>query len=73
MIPGLNDPDALALSGDKLYVTTGGVVGTDDAISGFPDNPDLITGLSNPEGIAVSGGRPVFWKTRNLWTGAFVS
>jgi RHS repeat-associated protein len=60
LIKGLAGPIALAVSGDTLYVVNsgytapaGGGVGTYGATSGDPIKPDLVTGLTRPDGVAT--------------------
>ena len=52
---------ALPAAGANLFVTNfnGNTIGEYNATTGAPVNASLVSGLSNPQGIAVSGG--------NLW------
>jgi len=62
-IPGLSQQTGLAVAGGILYVASfgtnimkGGVIGTYNANSGEAINPTLITQLSGPSGVIVTGG-----------------
>jgi hypothetical protein len=54
---GLDYPEALAISGNDLYVSNegSGTVGEYNATTGMAIAADLITGLDAPGGIAISG------------------
>jgi WD40 repeat protein len=51
--------EGIAVSGSNLYVvqTSTGTVQEYDATTGAPINTSFITGISSPNGIAVSGGK----------------
>ena len=59
-ITGLNEPVAIAVSGNDLFVAniiggTAGVVSEYNAATGTPINANFITGLIEPEAIALLG------------------
>lgn len=56
-ITGVNEPEALSLSGNDLYVVNGGssTVGVYNATTGAAINANLFTEINIPEGILVSG------------------
>jgi len=55
LVSGLDYPNSIALSGDRLFVTNsyGGTVG-EYTTSGETVNPSLISGLSFPTAVALS-------------------
>jgi PEP-CTERM motif len=56
LIPGLSQPEGLAISGNYLFVANfvSGTIG-EYGLDGSTVNASLITGLSGPNGITVSG------------------
>jgi hypothetical protein len=59
-ITGLNEPVAIAVSGNDLFVAnivggTAGVVSEYNAATGTPINASFVAGLSDPSGLALSG------------------
>jgi hypothetical protein len=58
IISGLNDPEALAVSGTNLFVldASTGIVSQYNATTGATINGSLITGLNQSGGLAISGG-----------------
>ncbi|HUB81528.1 MAG TPA: hypothetical protein VMB03_22165 [Bryobacteraceae bacterium] len=60
LITGLNGPEGLAVSGNKVFVASIGTanigtVGAYDAGTGVPINPTMIGGLYFPFGLAIAG------------------
>ncbi len=56
LIPGLDGPNDVVISGDDLFVSTSdGNVG-EYTLSGTVVNAQLLTGFGDPTGLAVSGG-----------------
>ncbi len=62
-ITGVNDPSALALLDNELFVANkgSGSVGEYDATTGAAINASFITGLNTPSGLAVMGPTSVFF------------
>jgi PKD domain len=59
-ITGLNEPVAIAVSGNDLFVAniiggTAGVVSEYNAVTGTPINASFVAGLADPSGLALSG------------------
>jgi hypothetical protein len=62
LVTGLNQPAAVAVSGNNLFVSSyafnsdsgaGGIVGVYNATSGAAINANFITGLADPQGLAI--------------------
>ncbi len=69
---GLSSPTGLALSGNNLYVANSGssIVGEYNAATGAAINANFITGLSEPEGLAIAVTTPEPSTFALLGTGA---
>ena len=77
-VTGLNEPFALALVGNTLFVTNlafgrrgEGTVGKYDATTGAAINPSFITGLTWPDGLAVLGDTLFVSNIRNGTVGKY--
>ncbi len=55
LITGLDEPQAVAVSGGDLYVASAGTIGEYNATTGATINASLITGLGLPFSLVVSG------------------
>ena len=57
LIPGLNSPQGMVISGNDLFVGDGTTVGEYNATTGAPINTSLITGIAGfgVTGLAISG------------------
>jgi hypothetical protein len=67
LVTGLNQPAAVAVLGNDLFVTSypggksSGLVGEYDATTGATLNASFIAGLDDPQGIAVFTPEPSTW------------
>jgi hypothetical protein len=67
LVAGLNQPVAVAVLGNDLFVTSNpnpantGIIGEYDLTTGTAINATFITGLDDPQGIAIIAPEPSTW------------